>query len=152
MKRHRPTTGSLGEISHGTMRPEDLIRTFTAEASYLRLTKDERATVRRIIRDTAGGEDYWKGEGAVEDLGMLFDILDAHAPPFCYFGSSEGDGSSYGWWPSMEAIEVAIHDGEVWQEDDKSGMPKTASYRLVVSDHGNMTLYTRKDREVWGIV
>lgn len=28
-------------------------------------------------------------------------------------------------------------------------MPKSASYRLVISDHGNMSLYTRSGRPVW---
>ena len=34
----------------------------------------------------------------------IWDLLDNIAPEFCYFGAHEGDGASYGFWTSDEAL------------------------------------------------
>ena len=52
MKRKKPWYGSIGSVSTATMRPEDLIPAFLWECNQLRLTRDERATVRQIERDS----------------------------------------------------------------------------------------------------
>lgn len=187
MRRHKARFGSIGTVSHGTMRTEDLIPAFLDVADDLRLNKMDRARVneirRRVDQGTEADEedgtegDFFASDGAQEDVNDLFDILGNYAPPYAYFGANEGDGADYGYWPSMEALDEAVRDGEVQREDHPSSGPDRISlgehraipmmdylnvttkaerkgwvYRMVVSDHGNVTLYYRNGREVWGIV
>lgn len=185
MRRNKARMANLGSVSSGTMRPEDLIPAFLDVADGLRLSKADRAKVRalraRVNEGTAADEedgtegDYFASDGAQEDLSDLFDLLNNYAPPFAYFGANEGDWSDYGFWPSMEALEDAVREGEVFKTDGSCRcaergrsrdfafsdhapvcpdlrMPATARYRMVVSDHGNVSLYYRNGREVWGIV
>jgi hypothetical protein len=153
----------MGTISHATMRHEDLIPTFCDElADRARLKTAvsgvspaertiHRALVRQIRRDmrTRG---YWDGAASSEDLSALFDALEAYAAPYFYFGAHPGDGSDYGYWLS-----------EFWDDDfdglrvaDLSEIPSGFRGELaVVTDHGNVTLYTcngRNLREVWSVV
>lgn len=182
MKRGKRRTGQLGTVSHGTMRPEDLIPAFLDVCDDLRLSKADRKTVQEISKrveagtvETVGGSagtvDYYDGE-ATEDLSSLFDLLGNYAPPFCYFGAIEGDGSDYGFWTDLESLEHAVDEGEVLKESS-NGMKTTYeiaggfwteadwerehpalkyTYRMVVSDHGNVTLYHRNGKEIWGVV
>lgn len=161
MKRSKSRYLELGEISNATLNPEHLIPRYLDEARGLRLTKPERKTVEEIER-ASEAEGYYDGNGEdgsadpVEDMVALGDILDAHTPPFAYFGSSEGDGACIGVWPSHESIEDAISEGEIWRQDgskdDEDAEIPGWRYRLVVSDHGNMSLYYRNGREVWSVV
>ncbi len=152
MKRtqRKPTTLPLGSVSTGTLRPEDVIPELLSLADTVRMSRDDRRRV-HVLSDefyqTPTDDDH--GEIWEE----LQDLLDSYAPPFCYVGSLEGDGACIGVWISFEAVEQARQDGEVWQDpDDGSSMPAEAVHRLVVSDHGNMSLYTRSGRELWGVV
>jgi hypothetical protein len=194
MKRSKPRFAQLGSVSSGTMRPEDLIPAFLDVADGLRLSKADRAEADQIrkryehaseadpggqdVEDagTEDGSDYWTGDGATcadEDMTVLFDLLERYAPPYAYFGAHEGDGADYGFWPSMESLEDAVREGEVWASEhcpdprhatpcrrdcfacedcSKVACPESAHYYRVVSDHGNVSLYYRNGREVWGIV
>jgi len=119
-------------------------------------------------------ERYWQ-EDASEDCNTLQDILSNHAAPFCYFGNTEGDGSDFGWWVSRECLEMGVYDGEVLLESSNGSKDayscgrirgaesakeamrevpaRNVRYRMVINDHGNVTLYDRRNgREVWGIV
>ena len=175
MKRNKPRTLRLGEISSGTLNPKDLVPSYLWELKRLRLTKPERKAVEDVER-ASEAEGYYDGNGEdgsadpVEDMVALGDILDAHTPPFAYFGSIEGDGACIGVWPSHESIDDAISEGEIlrvsdrgWKCGDEENdtqynhchkIPEGLGwrYRLVINDHGNMTLYTRNGREVWGVV
>lgn len=70
-------------ISHGTMRPEDLIPKFLE--------------VLEELNPEAGQE------AQSQFLSELFDLLDQEAPEGFYFGSHPGDGSDYGFWQMEEA-------------------------------------------------
>ena len=146
----RPTTLPMGEISSGTLRPEDVIPELLSLADTVRMSRDDRRRV-HVLSDefyqTPTDDDH--GEIWTE----LQNILDNYAPPFCYVGALEGDGACFGVWISFEALEQARQDVEVWEDpDDGSHMPSDVFYRLVVSDHGNMTLYSRSGRELWRVV
>ena len=147
MKRSKPKTLPIGEISSGTLRPEDIVPELVYLAKRVRMNREDRKRINTLERelDAIGDEsqvDY-------EILADLYDILDTYVPPYCYLGSHEGDGALIGVWLAQDAIDEALHDGEIARNDEPMGQ---ASYRLVVSDHGNMTLYTRQGREIWGIV
>jgi len=96
-------------------------------------------------------------EDAQYMLEELFDALDDHAPPFCYFGANVGDGSDFGFWVAWECVEEAIHDDEIAKIDDASELDTLVAhdYALHVNDHGDATLYVRDGidwREAWSIV
>lgn len=154
---------SLGSISSGTMRPEDLIPEFSGllERLYAASGSDYHAPTVDLIESadawSGADEDSQDMEEADELLSELFDALEAYAPPFCYFGAHEGDGADYGFWLSQDSLQDAIADGEVLQvdlarEDRPEVLDDEVQYILEVSDHGNMELYTRDGQSVWGIV
>jgi hypothetical protein len=156
MKRTKSTL-KLGTISEGTLRNEDLIPAFLDAAEGLRLTREERATVRNIRRESEQ-EGYYEGadtyRDASADVDTLSDILNAHCPDLTYFGPLEGDGACFGCWTDNDAIESMKHDGDIYQCAELSNDIR-ARYQLVVTDHGNETLYRRAGNrwiEVWSVV
>lgn len=145
---------SVGSISHGTMRAEDLIPEFAWHLDYL-LRKQPRSFPRKahraLIREANKVEDF-DSDDAGFVLEELFDALNEYAPPYFYFGAHEGDGSDYGFWCG---IDDSTFDG--LKVEDTGDVPR--GYRgevLHINDHGNMTLYVcnarGKLREIWGIV
>ena len=121
--RRKPTPGS---VSHGTMRPEDLIPAFLSVAESHALSRRKRKTAREIrarvnsnpkhlpclnpafypggAEEKAAFEtvrdslDYYQTDESTDDLDALFDILDTIAPAGHYFGAHPGDGCDYGFW------------------------------------------------------
>lgn len=161
---------SLGTISHGTLRNEDLISAFESELQYL--DSSESSPLAAIIaryRDGSGDampseddnpvawEEWYETESASEYINDLADALNDMAPVFCYFGSLEGDGSDFGFWP-MDIKEVK-DDEDVTVTNDLGKVGQVATpYVLVINDHGNCTLYhidpddNTNLAEVWSIV
>ena len=129
---HKATVGS---ISHGTLRTIDLLRAFAFELSYLSgdyaelvNLADERHEAIDVDADNETPEDS-------ELVNELIDALNELAPAYCYFGAHEGDGSDFGFWPSMEAIDELPRIQNVEGED----IP--AEDHAYVNDHGNVTVY-----------
>lgn len=154
MKKHEYPL--IGIVSHGTMRSEDLIPDFM---DVLEVYNPKRAKVLRSenpdiftwLEDPDTEEPEFTSEFLNE---TLWDALNEIAPPYCYFGATEGDGTDYGFWPCFDAIQ---EDGDVLKVNDSSELPKGyIGYFTVTSDHGNLTLYHRfkngRVNEIWGIV
>ena len=80
-------TPQPGSVSHGTMRPEDLIPIFL---QYVEQYAPDQIPENAFFTDTEEDNRL---------LDELFEVLDGISPPNCYFGSHPGDGSDYGWWP-----------------------------------------------------
>jgi hypothetical protein len=143
---------NLGTVSHGTMREEDLIPTFIEEFNRQspRL-RSHRTTVSRINK-ASQRKGYFNTDEPIEDLNILFDILDHYTLPGFYFGSHPGDGSDYGYW-LIDSFQEEFDGLEV---SDLSEVPTGYSGEVLhVNDHGNMSLYyysRGKGTEVWGIV
>lgn len=101
------TTIETGTISHGTLRPEDLIPAFLGaikdldEGIYREIIENwdayfvERCCTPRAM-DYPTSTDLNRREDLLEHL---FDTLDGMASPGTYFGAIEGDGSDFGFWP-----------------------------------------------------
>lgn len=162
------TKVSLGSVSHGTMRTEDLLPKFTSLLEEMtqdeyEATKDLDTYKRRFMKilecrhcilrfDDEPEMVEWSDELVNE----LFDYLSEFALPYCYFGAHDGDGSDYGFWISHDSLEEACSSGEVVKVDAGDEHPKPedddCEYFLEVSDHGNMTLFTRAGEEVWSVV
>ena len=87
----------IGTISHGTLKTEDLVESFSSE--YERL--GGRASVAKHFRNVMFGRDLagTYEEELVWALEDLFNLLDEMAPEGTYFGAHEGDGSDFGFWP-----------------------------------------------------
>lgn len=136
---------NMGTISHGTMRPEDLIPTFT---DWLESQKPLRREHRKMLTAWKN-EDEYDGETFLEDL---FDALGEYAPPYFYFGAHPGDGSDYGYWLSDDFQ----NEFEGLQVEDLTDVPRGYTGEVLhVNDHGNMTLYRAvrgRLYEIWAIV
>jgi hypothetical protein len=155
--RSKSKTLALGSWSHGTMRNEDVIPALLDACDSVRMNAHDRKTVRRdaaeVNYQTRETGDWYDTEDADELGNRLMDILTCYCPPFCYFGAHEGDGSDYGCWFSSDAYEQSVADGESWIDPgDGSAMPADATYRVRVSDHGNVEVYDRRGRSLVGIV
>ena len=143
---------NIGSVSHGTMREEDLIPSFIWELEQMKpLHRDHRANLKEI-RANMETEGYFDSEDAGYDLESLFNMLEAYALPYFYFGSHPGDGSDYGFWLS-EGFEDEFEGLKV---SDLSEVPTSFTGEvLLVNDHGNMSLYAYsrgRGREIWAIV
>lgn len=153
----------IGTISHGTGRTIDLLDAFSAE---LRRILGKEGSESWPYATTLRGADDCVAEieetdvepaDAGEIVNELIDYLNEFAPPYCYFGSHEGDGSDFGFWPSREAIEDAVADGDLLRVEDAGELPEGyVGEWLLVNDHGNATLFTRiqapQDVEAWSCV
>ena len=90
-------------VSHGTMRPQDLIPIFLAvlrddnPAAYEQLMAQPFPLPPAYAQEDNDSE-WWNSEEASWFLEELFDLLNACAPEGCYFGSHPGDGSDFGYW------------------------------------------------------
>lgn len=135
-------TLDLGTISHGTLRACDLA---CAIVDALRAMEDDDSDLLADLDRVASGD---AADDADDIVGDGIYALQAYAPPFCYVGMHEGDGSDLGVWFSHDAFEDACREGDVLQIGDSSDLDDmspqdvvTYEYVAVVSDHGNMTLY-----------
>jgi hypothetical protein len=139
----------LGTISHGTHIAADLIPDFVDVLkeynSSFTLPEEIQDALNRLTDEEVGDDDLL--DEYLNDI--LFDEMNAIAPPYAYFGAHEGDGSDFGYWISQESLEHDIYDGDLIKCDELPDDP-SGTY-LVVSDHGNMTLYV-DGQEMWGVV
>ena len=132
MTKAKPTFARIGTVSEGTLRDEDLISAFAGELDYymkrLRLTRNQRKHFAGLIREAT------HDEVGSEIVSILEDALQEIAPPYCYFGTAEGDGACFGFWPSIDDCDLPrLTAGddiprEHWGEDV-----------LLVNDHGNVS-------------
>jgi hypothetical protein len=141
---------TLGSISHGTLRPEDLIPTFAAELERVR-DPDCHADLSALCDDV----DYDDDEEAGDILERLTDALSGYAPDYCYFGAHPGDGSDFGFWLCEDWQERAKED-DVLFVSDTSEIPDGYDGMVChVNDHGNATMYQWHGNagiEVWSVV
>jgi hypothetical protein len=137
-------SADIGSISSGTMRTEDVLAAFSAELKYhvqrnaAEWCSDggraERDRLLKLVAEAEATEDFDSDE-ASELVTELEDELSAFAPPYCYFGAHEGDGSDYGFWPIMDAID------ELPRVQDSDEAKALGEDCVFVNDHGNVTVY-----------
>jgi hypothetical protein len=142
----------LGSISHGTLRSEDLIEAF---ASELARVPGHARLVRKAEQVLERADEREMSEFLGEEL---FEAMERLAPPFAYFAASEGDGSDFGYWPDLDALEraarckdevVKVRAGEPWP----TGLPASVRLVMEVNERGNVALrYRANGREVWSVV
>jgi hypothetical protein len=146
---------SLGSISHGTCRTEDLLETFVRELEYHVSRNAEewcsdngrkdRDRLMVLIAEAYGIEDF-ESEEARDIACELQDELNMFAPPYCYFGSNEGDGSDFGFWPSIDQV------NELPRAKDSDEAKALGADCVFVNDHGNITVYGGDGSVIWDCV
>ena len=146
----KPTFARIGVVSEGTLRDEDLISAFAGELDYymkrLRLTRDQRKRFATLVRDANSQAEVLESDRDFEHdhydaggiINELEDALNEIAPPYCYFGTPDGDGACFGFFPCLgmggdtddlpKLDDLADITREHWGEDV-----------LIVNDHGNVT-------------
>lgn len=154
----------IGEISSGTLRPEDLLETFAETLRSLLKIQPKgfpKKEHRRLIREAdfllgkleEGGDEPETGDV----LADLSDALGDFAPPYCYFGTLEGDGACFGFWPDLDRIdEEGRYGSEVMKLDAGDDIPpEFRGYVAMVSDHGNIEFGAArggKFKPIWSCV
>ena len=95
------------EVSHGTLRSYDLFHTFRDELK--KWAPNGYITKKRLgfffVPKRAKYDDrhaFWNTEDASILVNQMQDALDTFSPEGYYFGTIEGDGSCFGWWPVEE--------------------------------------------------
>ena len=133
----------IGSISHGTHVSADLACALIGAMLSEGWTEESPRIIE--LRDVESGADTTTDSEVIADA---MDDLDNCAPPYCYVGMHEGDGSDLGVWLSNDAIEEACRDGEILKLSDLSEIDDIAKedlasyhYFAVVNDHGNVSLY-----------
>jgi hypothetical protein len=102
---------TLGSVSTGTLRAEDLLPAFANALADLEGNRNRPLIV------AADGEIDYESERASFLLGDMQDALEVSCPPFVFFGAHPGDGADFGFWPDMEALEEAF-------DYDRDGIPR----------------------------
>lgn len=142
---------TIGSISTGTLRNEDLLEAFADE-----LERIEKGTVSseaisalienaRELLDPTVMYELLQEDGP-DLVNELQDALNDYAPPFCYFGTLEGDGADFGFWPDHETINELISDSQEYGTTP-SHLNHNVTYINIdegvfieVNDHGNLTI------------
>ena len=152
---------TIGTVSEGTLRPEDLIPVF----------EDVLGEANGLTPHGIRTAFFNESDSDLEYLDTLFDELNNQAPPFAYFGAHPDDGADYGFWIDHECLDEAIHSQRsqniTWicfENPDRllSKYNADALYLqdhgvwVEVNDHGNVTLFTNDNGEpaevIWAIV
>jgi hypothetical protein len=160
MKTQTITPAALGSISHGTLRPQDLLSSFLSELEWQLQrnrnyfaqpeNRDERDKLNGLIGEaqdcfTDDGQDirdesYDVAEEMVNE--RFPDALQTFCKPYCYFGAHGGDGSDFGYWPSHDQIEelpqISDNSAEAIAAEQSDDCLTDVYY---VNDHGNVTVY-----------
>jgi len=131
---------NVGSISWGTLRSQDLIPSFMDvllehDMSAARALQKE---YREVFQNIDNDEFMDASEDATWLVEALFEALNEHAPPFHYFGATDGDGSDFGFWVDVDAVQESIlHAEPVPNTDYRVSIDDLVLWE--VNDHGNVT-------------
>jgi len=155
------TQFQLGSVSHGTLRPQDLMPAFLSALADLRqpIPGNIEATkymeyVGDMFTTAAIDEDdeFWDSEEVQFDMDDLIEALNNNLPPFVYFGTLEGDGSDFGFWPDMDRLEEFIQEeGKITSDPLEVILPQSG-FRVLSSEQGaNVTLMNMERDVIWAL-
>jgi hypothetical protein len=89
----------------------------------------------------------------------LTDALQTLCPPFVYFGTLEGDGSDFGFWPDIDGLRENLAVYQAWCELNNVVYDHDGEFELEeagvivhVSDHGNVTVMDMERNVLWSVV
>ena len=135
----------VGSISTGTLNPEDLLPTFAREL--------ERHAPDHALVTAAYAIQVYDDGGASELINEIQAELQNYCPPFVTFGTLEGDGADFGFWPDMDSLEEALIDPE-WTliDGELYRIPRDEAVLVHVNDHGNVTVMDLERNVLWAVV
>ena len=123
----------IGSISSGSLKTEDLIQAFVDELTYY--SPARAASLIQEYEPSDPEELDYESEEASFYLEALTEALEDLAPVGLYFGSAEGDGADFGFWPlneyDLEGVETVSDLSKV-----------ETRYVRLVNDHGNVTMFS----------
>ncbi len=140
-----PAKITFGTVSHGTLRSEDLLDAFSSELEDLIQRSEWTGNYHNrdlLVNLVWGARQIDPDSDIASEIieEMMNAMNNEFAPSFTYFGTNEGDGSDFGFWPDIESLEMAVQDGEVLKVNDLSDVPSDyAGDVMLVNDHGNVT-------------
>ena len=150
----------IGSVSTGTMRTEDLMPAFADALSLMPAYSDteivRRATLKLLddVEKFLGSPEAlpgWDSEEAQWLMQELFDELDNHAPLHMRFGSHDGDGADFGFWPTDfdDCHRITIDQGK---NGDHTFVDTECNLLVETNDHGNMTVKELGGKIIWDCV
>ena len=134
------STARMGTVSSDTLDNEELFDAFLGALNGL----DSEAAAKfrgEWLGDLDTDDDFEAFyESCSDAIAELQNLLNDYAPPFCRFGTLEGDGADFGYWPDheyiQEIIRASVPFGDRLINADEGVI-------IEVNDHGNVT--------IWGI-
>jgi len=141
------TNIQIGTLIHGTLRSEDLIPAFTSELANL--SDRQHPLLDEINQFDWASEDIRLNIGdsqqeiASELVNDLMDALNEYAPAHAYFGTLEGDGSDFGFWPdtdSFEGCDKHVMETPSPLRGDTEWFDLDCGVIVQVNDHGNVSV------------
>ena len=115
-----------------------------------------RATSAAIDAFHKAGDDPEALQAFVDGVGL--EAIQAYCLPFMSF--SLAPSGDYGFWPDLEGLEYAVRSkdgvikvnaGDAWPPP-WSASGHNVQFVAEVNDHGNVTLFDRRRKEVWSCV
>ena len=153
------TQFQLGSISTGTLRPEHLLPVFVdtllgIDNSNGGQTHGYPFTYQNAWDSDYDADSYWNSAYPDEDLEIVSNLLNELCPPFVYFGTLEGDGADFGFWPDRDAIQEAIDPTSCLVRINANGDYVLEEDGVIVqySDHGNVTVMDLERNVIWSTV
>ena len=163
----------LGSISTDTLRPEDLLTAFADALDSLdckrfyakvgpssldlyypsELVFSAYRCRNYYQEETLGSNPTIEDDAAYLINEELPNALEAHCPPFVFFGSLPGDGADYGFWPDLERIDDECANNRESLDVDTGAITLADDAVIVhVSDHGNVTVMDMERNVLWSVV
>lgn len=143
----------IGSVSTGTMRTEDLMPAFADELSTLEMSETGVNLLADVEKFLGSPEALpgWDSEEAQWLMQELFDELDNHAPLHMRFGSHDGDGADFGFWPTDfdDCHRITIDQGK---NGDHTFVDTECNLLVETNDHGNMTVKELGGKIIWDCV
>jgi len=152
---------NIGTVIHGTLRNEDLLQAFSDELARIDETRFQEV-IKHDAHLFAESANLTTDE-IVEELGEhvddvindLMDALNEYAPPHTYFGTIEGDGSDFGFWPDGEPFELCDTTDTITPTrlaNEVEWIDNDCGVIVNINDHGNVTVYDLNRHEIWSAV
>jgi len=152
------TQFQLGSISTGTLRTEDLLPIFADTLKALPWLDGIQSNSVMFSELLADADKYQSvdtedgAEIASEVLENLTEALSAICPPFIYFGTLEGDGADFGFWPDMDRLNEEMRSTTSDFQADNCWTLTDDGVIVNVSDHGNVTVMDMERNVIWSVV
>jgi hypothetical protein len=146
---HTPFT--LGSVSSGTLRTQDLLPAF---ANKLQELGGEGMTLLNeayhFLENVLDFQDPYDVEYPGILAHDLVEELSGRCPPFVFFGAHPDDGADFGFWPDWEALNQAMFQkyGEPLILDVR-GEETLDTTIIQVRDHGNVTVMDMDRNVLW---